>query len=421
MLDTFTYTAGNEALTAAVELSIITLQVGGSYASLSGTKRVTVSVAAGYTPSKVTLTIGQTDFSMKKSGSTWFFDWDTTKKISDQTQLNPSNYLGWLKATAVFSTFTDVTPLTPVYVENYSYGTLAAGGYRPDVAFTADYSSKDAWAASYQVLYGSRYANIVPDPTGLKRNVLMTTLPDSARFDDDQPTNSPRFQSQQSTTPSTRGFYEGDEYYVGFSVFVPLKDSSAIGSYGFPHVAVSDPGETNWHIAIFQKYGPQATSPTDYPDGRGSAFIIDANRKSVSDPFDKFHIQGNQLNGGDPGLVAEWNYNRGRWTDIVLGVHESADIRRGWIELYINQGDGLKQIPLFGLMRLPRVTLWPMSSTPAVPATTMNNMAVVGGSKRHRTDLQMYRSPTAYPEATLGYYGHKVGSSVGVVDPHTYG
>ena len=101
----------------------------------------------------------------------------------------------------------------------------------------------------------------------------------------------------------------------------------------------------------------------------------------------------------------------------------SADHRRGWIEVYLNQGEHtqVQPVPLFGgKTRLPRVTAWPHRSEPAVPAAYDDGRLITGGSARHRSDMQIYRSAGAYDEVTLLHTGHPVGPTVEWVDPRSY-
>ncbi|MFH8253125.1 hypothetical protein ACH3VR_22345 [Microbacterium sp. B2969] len=396
-------------------------------ASYKGTVALTAQFDPGVTPSSVTMTLGRYTRTLTRVGTTALWSapaWDTTKRLADLTLDSPSNYCAWVRVQAVIGGVVQSTQPFQVYTANYSYGALADRGWVDSSAWAADYTSWDAWLASFTAtVFGVKYASLVTDPVRAARKAIKVTVPDSARFDLDQPTNSPRFQAQQPTLNSGCGFYEGQEFYVGFSIYVPKTNSSAAGSGGFPSVSLSNPGETNKHISIFQMYGPQATNPTQYPTGRGAITIIDANRTSSTDAKDRFHIDANQLNGGDPGYLVDFGYNRGAWTDIVLGFRMSADIRKGWIEAYLNQGGykSVQPVTLFGgLTRLPRVTAWPETSNPAVPDSYDTGVLVTGGSKRHRTDMQIYRSPTAYQEVTLLHTAHKVGPSPEAVDPRSY-
>lgn len=380
------------------------------------------------TPSQVAIVVGERVFPATRDGQTRVWRapaWDTRVKLEAPDAGSPSNHLAWIRAEATAAGTTHRTALLPVFTANYDYGPLPDGGWRPELAWAADYSGTKAdWLAGFAgPVPGSAYASLVADPIrGASRKVIKVSLPDSAKNDADQPTGSPRFQAQQPTTPSTKGFFEGDEFCVGFAVLVPASSSAAVGGGGFPSVNVSRTN-TEQHIAIFQMYGPQASSPTDYPSGRGAITILDANRRVASDPIDRFHIEANQLNGGDPGLVVEFPYNRGQWTDVVLCMHMSASIKRGWLEVWLNQGQSttVQPVPLIGgKLRLPRVTAWPETSTPAVPPSLVNGTLVQGGSRRHRTDMQIYRSPTAYDEVTLFHTAHRVGPTPASVDPRSY-
>lgn len=371
-------------------------------------------------PSLVRVTLGRQNRIARRLENSRIWatdDWDTMRKLGDPAQVSPSNYLVWAQVHAVFAGLEYVSDPIHVYTGNYDYGVLSSVGWSPELAWEADYSSNEAFDESHEAsIVGQRYSRIVPDPIRpRRRNAMLSFTPDVGDYG---ATGQPRFQSQ-----SPSAWYEGHEGYVGFSILVPERDSSRYLAGGFPHVDLSDPGDTNRHIAIFQIYGPQASQPSDYPAGRGASTIIDANRNTESDPIDRFHIAANQLNGGDPGYLIDFDYNRGKWTDIVLGFHMSADVKRGWIEVYLNLGDhdAVQPIPLFGgMLRLPRVTAWPQTSTPPVPPTYDDGVLVTGGSRRNRTDMQVYRSRSAYDQVFLYQTAHKIGPTVESVDPRSY-
>lgn len=399
---------------------------GGTY---SGTVEVLAQFdLAKIKPLSVLVAIGPSVREMRPIGTSGVWraaPWDTTEKLGIPGELSPNNYCAWVTFTVTTSTSTTSTPVFPVYTGNYSYGTLPNRGWQPELGWAADYSSREAWLASFSSpVIGERWTSLVDDPVlGKSRKAIRATIPDFARFDSDQPTQSPRFQAQQSTSSPYRGLNEGHEFYVGFSVYVPTRNSSAYGSGGFPSVALSRANETNKHIAIFQIFGPQASAPTKYPAGRGPITVINANRTASTDPTDRFQISANALNGGDQEPVIDFGYNRGAWTDIVLGFRVSADIKRGWMEAYLNQGASstVRPVKLFGgRTRIPRVSLWPEWSSPAVPVTYSNGTAIVGGSANHRTDMQIYRAPSAYNEVTLFHTAHRVGPDVESVDPRSY-
>ncbi|WP_243076584.1 hypothetical protein [Microbacterium sp. SS28] len=371
-------------------------------------------------PSIVTVRLGRTTRIARRGDGdrVWVTDdWDTTVKLADPTQVSPSNHLVWAQVSAVIRGLEYVTAPVHVFTGNYDYGDLPDGGWDPAMEWAADYSSMQAFDDSHEAsIVGQRYSRIAADPINpRRRNILQAFPPDTADYG---ATGQPRFQAQ-----SPSDWYEGSEGYVGFSILVPNTDSARYLSGGFPHVELSRPGETNMHIAIFQMYGPQATEPSDYPDGRGAITIIDANRNSEEEPIDRFHIAANQLNGGDPGFLVDFDYNRGKWTDIVLGFHMSADVKRGWIEVYLNLGDHdrVQPVPLFGgMLRLPRVTAWPQTSTPAVPPAYSDGTLITGGSRRNRMDMQVYRSRSAYDQVVLNHTAHRIGPTVESVDPRSY-
>jgi hypothetical protein len=397
--------------------------------SYSGVVPLTAQFDLGFgIPSSVSISVGRMTRPMTRIGGTnlWQAEpWDTRLRLRDLSSVSPNNFCAWVQVRANYGGVVQSSRLFPVYTANYSYGDLPDVESTPSLEWAADYSSMDAWLASMAgTVVGRKYAALVNDPVrGGSRNAIRATVPDSARFDRDQPTRSPRFQAAQPTAPPWGGISEGQTFYVGFAVYVPTVNSSEKGSGGFPTVDISDANRTNRHIAIFQMFGPQAEHPSTYPNGRGAITIIDANRNSEAEPGDRFHIDANQLNGGDPGFLVDFDYNRGAWTDIVLGIKMSADIRRGWIEVYLNQGDHgtVQPVPLFGgKTRLPRVTAWPNWSDPPVPPSYDNGQLITGGSSKHRTDMQIYRAPNTYDEATLLHTAHRVGLSVDAVDPRSY-
>jgi hypothetical protein len=406
-------------------LVLTSLVAGETY---SGTVPLTVEVDATLpVPTSVKVKLGLYERTCSRVGTTNVWQataWDTTMKLVDTSVPVPSNSSVGVQATATIAGEDYTTGTYFVQTGNYDYGNLAHIGWRSEWAWAADYSSKAAFDASHpNPLVGFEYATIVDDPVfGAARKVLKATPPDNGSFG---ATGAPRFQSQ-----SPSDFNEGAEWYVGWSIYIPVSSSSAYGSGGFPTVDLSRVNETNRHIAIFQMYGPQGTTPSSYPPGRGAITIIDANRRLSSDPIDRFHIEANQMNGGDPGFVIDFPYNRGAWTDIVMGFHMSADIKRGWIEAYINQGahDSVRPMDLFGipgLHRIPRVTSWPYTTTPLLPLQYRQTnedppRAITGGSRGHRTDMQIYRSPTAYQEATTYVTAHRIGPTPESVDPKTY-
>lgn len=379
------------ALPAPPAIRVISPSPGGTVA---GTIQL-IAMVHGITPDYVLIQIGATAVRATEEvrPGVWqaTLPWDTTSKILDPQTDAPSNALYWIRAIARAQGVRHESEWVTATTHNIHFGALAVGGWRPSLAWAADYSSKEAWNDSLSSsAIGSAYATLVPDPVpapgraeaGADRKMIRAGVPDSARRDADQPTRSPRFQAS-----SPIALREGDEFYVGWSIFV---------DEGFPPVFVADAGVG--HIAIFQLYGGP------YLPGRGAMTIIDAERTSDSDPVDVFQMTGNQMNPGDPGPVFRFPCNRGGWTDIVLGFHLSADVTKGWIEVYLNQGEhsSVQPVTLFGgLTRLPRTLLWPNSTA-------------------HRTDMQIYRSPTAYDAVTLSHTAHRIGQTVASVDPKSY-
>ena len=380
-------------------------------------------------PSAVAIAIGGTTRPMIRVGSTdvWRADsWDTMRKLANPSATSPNNFLVWAQVKATYGTRVDSTSLFPVYTGNYRYGDLPDRGWDPALAWSADYSSMTAWLGSLTAgIPGKSYASLVNDPVrGASRKAIKVTLPDSARFESDQPTSSPRFQAQQPTALPWRGISEGHAFYTGFAVYVPPRQLEREWLGRFPDCSLSDAQTRESSILRSSRCtGRRPISPTTIPlvvgRSRSSTRTGACLHRSVRTGSTSRRISST---AATPAFVVDFPYNRGAWTDIVMGLKMSADIRRGWIEIYLNQGGSstVQPVKLFGgKTRLPRVTAWPTTSTPAVPAT-FDGTLVQGGSYSHRTDMQIYRSPTAYEEVTLLHTAHRVGSTVASVDPRSY-
>ncbi len=393
----------------------------------TGVAPVAVTFSADVSVTEVTLCVGKLQLALDETApGIWKgTGWNTLARPAAPELVSPSDFCAWVRIAATIDGTPQESSLFPVFTGNYNYGELPSPGWHGALAWSADYTDIDRWRASYSGrVVGAAYASLIADPlVGAVRNVVTASIPDEAAADRDQPTPSPRFQAAQPTDGTTAGLDEGNEFYVGFSVFVPSVDSAEHGAGGFPTVVPSTAGSTDNHIAIYQLYGPQAATPVSYPRGRGAIINLDANRTSDAESGEQFGIRANQLNGGDPWPLVEFGYNRGAWTDIVIGMRLSADIRHGWIEVHLNQGAtaSVRPAPLFGgRTRVPRVGLWPESSVPAVPETTVDGVTVTGGSSDQSTQMQIYRRTGVYPEVTLLHTAHRVGPTVESVDPGSY-
>ena len=364
-------------------------------ARVSGVVTVSARITGYSSIGKVVIIIGVPEYGTLEATATspgvYSVTWDTRKKFLDGSQ-TPSDSVFWIRARAVVDSVVIKSGYIGVGTANRRSGSgLPVGGWRSELGWAADYSGTiDQWKSGHGAVVGAAYAQLVDDPVlGKARRVLKVSVPDSARNDKEQPTSTTvRFQSS-----SRRNIVEGDEFCVGFA-YMPSDD--------FPTVyPKDDPANPNGHdatgyIAIFQFYGP--------PYDQGSPLLLHANRWGPSDPLDEFVIRGNELNAGDPYPYLSLPYRRGRWTDVVLRIHVSQSLDRGWIETYVNQGTGtaVRQVPFVnGSMRLPRVLFR-------------------ADSEAFRTDMQIYRVAGRIPVVTMWQTGHKIAKTVQEADPGSY-
>lgn len=367
-------------------------------ARVSGKVEVEVKVSGGVFVSDVAVVIGSAETGTRAAGSTgsrtFSYTWDTTERMDDGHP-SPSDSLFWISAKATVDGIEVDSPRISVTTANHKeltqLASSAASGWRPELAWAANYSGSLAqWKSSHNAVIGASYATLQNDPVlGSRRRVIKASVPESAKDDPDQATETTvRFQSC-----GKRNIVEGDEFCVGFA-FMPPADFPRV----YPPKDPSNPHgpEGTSYIAIFQFYGP--------PYVQGSPFVLHANRTSIQDPVDEFVIRGNELNPGDPAEFLAIPYRRGRWTDVVFRFHVSTSIDRGWVEAYVNQGESTAVRPVQfsnGLHRVPRVLLRPESEA-------------------FRTDLQVYRVIERFERVSMWFAGHQVTRTVVDADPRSY-
>lgn len=363
---------------------------------VSGTVDVRVRVAGGVSVSDVSVIIGPPEIGTRVAttvgGRDFVFQWDTTTRMSDATRATPSDALFWISAKATVDGVEVDAPFVTVTTENHNFSAAARpSGWRPQLAWAANYSGTlEQWRSSNYAMIGGSYATLQNDPIlGSQRKAIKVSVPESAKNDADQATaTTVRFQSS-----SVRNIVEGDEFCLGFAILPPAD---------FPRVyPPKDPTNPRGpdgtsYIALFQFYGP--------PYIQGSPFLLQANRSTLQDPLDEFVIRGNELNPGDPTDYVAIPYRRGKWTDLVFRMHVSADINKGWVEAYVNQGESTSVRPLKfanGMHRVPRVLLRPESG-------------------EFRTDMQIYRVIERFDRVTVWHTGHKITQTVSEADPRSY-
>jgi hypothetical protein len=94
---------------------------------------------------------------------------------------------------------------------------------------------------------------------------------------------------------------------------------------------------------------------------------------------------------------------RNRWYDQVLHVRLSRDPGQGFVELYLNTGEGWQQQQLGGQSRLPMATL---------------DAANGGGPNYHK--LALYRLRGMFPVLTVYHAEHRIGRTFDAVAPRSY-
>ena len=151
------------------------------------------------------------------------------------------------------------------------------------------------------------------------------------------------------------------------------------------------------YIAVFQFYGP--------PYVQGSPLVLHAERRLASDPLDEFFIARDEQRRR-PLARPVVPLHRGSWTDIVLRVHVSRSIQRGWIE-YVSSTRARSKSVQPGRVRQRR-------------SSRTSRVLLRPDSEAFRTDMQIYRVADRLDRVSLWHTGHKVGRTVSDVDPRSY-
>lgn len=362
---------------------------------VSGTVDVVVAVDAdGGRVGAVQVVIGPASYGTRtasaRGGGRYAYRWRSDHRLVDPDVAAPGDAVFWLRASAEVDGAVLQAPAVAVVTANRGRTRGARGGWRPDLAWAADYSgSLDRWRDGHGAVVGDQRSRLVDDPVlGAARRVLRVDVPDSLGGGEDQPTQSTvRFQSS-----SPRAIVEGDELCVGFAVMLP-EDFPTV----YPQDDPGNPsGRATGYVALFQVYGP--------PYVQGSPLVLHADRRTPDDPLDELTITGNELNPGDPDALLALPYRRGVWTDVVLRLRASSSIEDGWIETWVNQGgsSGVRPLTLQGVgVRVPRVLLRE-------------------DSQAFRTDLQVYRVRGRIEHVGLWFAGHRIAATVAEADPGSY-
>lgn len=375
-------------------MASITVTAPSADARVTGKVDVRVRVDGGTDVSAVNVVIGYalegTREAKHAGGLDYVYTWNTERRLDDPGKKAVGDAMYWISASAVVDGVRVDAPHVPVITNNVSGpAKRREGGWRPELAWQADYSgSLELWQDSHSAIIGADYASLQDDPVlGPARRAVHVSVPNSAKDDADQPTDTTvRFQSS-----SVQNIGEGDEFCVGFA-FLPPPDFPSV----FPDGDVTNPAtRPTSYIAIFQFYGP--------PYEHGAPLVLHTSRRTPDDPLDEFTVKGNSLNPGDAVPLLSLPYNRGRWTDVVFRIRASASIERGWVEMYVNQGESaaVRPLPVFGRLRIPRVLLR-------------------GNSEPFRTDMQIYRVKNRFEQVSMWHTGHKIAATVEEADPRSY-
>jgi Polysaccharide lyase len=237
-------------------------------------------------------------------------------------------------------------------------GKLDPGPAPGRVLFSDDFTSG---LGRYDVIHPER-VSIVPDPTGRPRQVAKFTVLDW----DIGPTPNPRAQ-----IASDLPLRPGRTVWIGWSSLFPRS---------FPPVI---PG---W-LTFASLYGPpfENTGPVT------------------------FQVVGREIRwqrNRTYGWRVAWRMPliRGRWVDFVIHTRLSRDPRRGFVELWVNTGDGWRQQLLQGRRRLVMQTL---------------DSSNGGGVNQHR--IGSYRKRGMFRSVTTYGASHRIGTGFEAVAPHSYG
>jgi len=218
-----------------------------------------------------------------------------------------------------------------------------------------------------QVIHGSRIA-LRDDPLGLPRKAARFTVYDW----DIGPTENPR---AQISSPSI--LRPGADVWFGWSTLFPSN---------FPRRM------TSGSLTIESTYGPphRGTGPRS----------ISVQPSASGEP--ELRWQRNDTYDWD--VVWRMPLIRGRWIDFVVHQKMSRRESEGFVEMWVNTGQGWVQQRLKGRRRL---------NTATIDASNGR------GPNDHR--LASYRTRGIWEVVTLWHAAHKVGTSFAAVAPNSYG
>jgi len=235
----------------------------------------------------------------------------------------------------------------------------AAAPAHADVLFDGDFSPG---LADYGPVINRERIMVRPDPHGLPRQ----TARFSVRDRDTGPTPNPR--AMASSTVALRA---GQEVWIGWSTLFPRRFPSAV------------PG---W-LTFASTYGPPY---------RGTGPVT-------------FGVRGNEILWSR-NATYDWDVPwrmpllRGRWIDFVVHERLSHSPRRGFVELWVNAGQGWRRQLLHGRTRL-----------------RMRTLDRSNGRGPNVHSLSNYRKRGMFEIVTLYHASHRLGTSFAAVAPRSHG
>jgi len=236
-----------------------------------------------------------------------------------------------------------------------------------DVLFDADVEHHGLSAYAH-VIHGERIS-IVDDPVlGGQRKVMKFTVEDG----DTGPTANPRAQVE---TPKT--FRDGDELWIGWSTLFPSSWPDRLPA-----------GGQSW-LTLSELYGPPYSGAAPVKLGMRSGARALTWQRNDSYGWDIPWERGPLLEN--------------RWYDQVLHVRLSHDAGTGFVEYFLNTGDGWQQQQLAGTSRLRMATLDGSNGD---------------GPNYHK--LALYRLRGMFPVLTVYHAEHRVGRTFDAVAPASY-
>jgi hypothetical protein len=243
------------------------------------------------------------------------------------------------------------------------------GAPRPagEVLFDADVARRGL-SAYAEVIHPERIT-VVDDPVlGARRQVMRFTVHD----DDTGPTENPRAQVE---TP--RMFRDGDEVWVGWSTLFPADWPERL-----------PPGGDAW-LTLSEFHGP----PYD-----GAAPV----KLGMRSGTDAVTWQRTASHGWD----IPWEsgpIRKEHWYDHVLHVKLSGDAATGFVELFVDAGEGWQQQALGGAARLH-----------------MRTLEEANGAAANYHKLALYRLRGLYPVLTVFHAEHRVATSFDAAAPRSH-